>query len=282
MKTIDTLIPDIMEVIKGNGGWDATVTKFLADTISEVSTKRFQEENQPRNYLSPSSIGTPCKRKLWYRINQPDTAEALSAEALGTFFYGDLLEAMVIALAMAAGHRVTGLQQKLNVCGMEGSGDCVIDGWVVDVKSSSKYGMVKFLKNDLKSDDPFGYISQLSSYLYGYQDDPTVTTKNKAAFLVVQKDRFKLHLDVYDLSKEVAEKEAEVRKVREVVAQKIPPERMPDVPEGKSGNMKLDTICSYCEFRKHCWPDTRTFLYAGKPPMHLTKVVKEPKVPEAK
>jgi hypothetical protein len=42
----------------------------------------------------------------------------------------------------------------------------VIDGVTVDVKSASKYGFEKFLKHNLREDDPFGYISQLSSYVY--------------------------------------------------------------------------------------------------------------------
>jgi len=34
-----------------------------------------------------------------------------------------------------------------------------------------------------------------------------------------------------------------------------------------------------CDFKYTCWPDVRTFLYSGKP-RFLTKVVREPKVPE--
>ena len=50
-----------------------------------------------------------------------------------------------------------------------------------------------------------------------------------------------------------------------------------DVPDGKSGNMKLGTQCSYCEFKKVCWPDLKTYIYSSGP-RYLTKVVREPKV----
>lgn len=281
IKTIDTLIPDMLDVIKGNGGWDATITKFLSEGIADIAEKRFSKPQEPRDYLGLSSIGQPCGRKLWFKINRPELGEELSAEALGTFFYGDILEYVVISLAMAAGHRVAGLQEQLDVHGIKGHGDCIIDGVVVDVKSASRFGFEKFKKHAVKEDDPFGYISQLSSYLYGYKDDPRVTTKNKAAFLVVQKDRFKLCLDVYDFTEELKAKEAEVEAVKAMVAGDMPDRGFDPVPDGKSGNMKLATGCSYCEFKHHCWDNLRTFAYSTGP-VFLTKVVKEPRVPEVK
>ncbi len=51
------------------------------------------------------------------------------------------------------------------------------------------------------------------------------------------------------------------------------------VPDGKSGNMKLAVGCSYCQFKKHCYPDLRVFNYSYAPKF-LCKVVKEPNVQE--
>jgi len=275
MKTIDTLIPDIYEVIEGRGGWDETITQFLSETISSIAGNRFTKEQEPRTKLSPSSLGTQCERKLWYMFNEPDGGEKFDAETLGTFFYGDLLEALVISLAKASGHRVEGLQEPLEVFGMKGSGDCIIDGVVIDVKSASPYGFTKFQKNNVKNDDPFGYISQLSSYLYGYKDDPRVLNKNAAGFLVVGKVRFKLCLDMYDLTGEMAGKEEEVASARETIAGEMPPRTMHDEADGKSGNRKLGTYCSYCSRKKECWPSLRVFYYSNGP-RYLTKVEKRP------
>ncbi len=280
MPTISTLVDDIYEVIKGNGGWDKAVTEAFSQELSRVAETRFEQEQQPRDYLSLSSIGQPCKRKLWYKINEGDKAEELSAEALGTFFYGDLIESMVIALAKAAGHDVQGEQDELYVHGIRGHRDCVIDGVTVDVKSASKYGFAKFQNHNLREDDPFGYVSQLSSYVYAGKDDPLVTDKNHGAFLVVQKDRFKLCLDMYDFTDELKSKELEMENVKKVVAWPTPPERLPDVPQSKtSPNRMLGVACNYCEFRKHCWPDVKTYLYSTGP-VHLTEVKKEPNVPK--
>lgn len=280
MKTIDTLVPDIMDVIKGNGGWNETISAYLGEEISKVAHSRFSEIHQPRKHLGLSSIGTPCKRKLWYKINESDKAEPLSAEALGTFFYGDLLEALVIALAKAAGHDVQGEQDELFVHGIRGHRDCVIDGVTVDVKSASKYGFQKFADHNLRDDDPFGYISQLSSYVYAGKDDPLVRDKNRGAFLVVQKDRFKLCLDVYDFTDELKLKEKEIEDTKAMVAGPIPEDRIPPVPQSKtSPNTMLSVGCSYCEFRKHCWPKARTFIYSTGL-THLVDVINEPKVTE--
>lgn len=282
MKTIDTLVPDIYEVIQGRGGWDSTITKYLADTISGIAEERFAQEQTPRDYLSLSAVGSPCKRKLWYKVNETDKAEPLGPETLGKFFYGDLLEALLLSLAKAAGHDVQGEQHRLDVHGVKGSRDAVIDGVTVDTKSASSYGFVKFKEHKLREDDPFGYISQLGSYVYAGKDDPLVKDKTKGAFLVVDKTSFKLCLDVYDFSEELESKEQEILAAKAMVSNPVPPDRLPPVPQSKtSPNTKLQTVCGYCEFRKHCWPQARTFLYSNKPE-YLIDVIKQPKVVEVK
>lgn len=280
MKTLDTLVYDIEQVVLGKGGWDKTISAFFGQQLSEVSFQRFSKEQTPRTNLSLSQIGTPCQRKLWYKINQPDKGEPLSAEALGTFFYGDMIEALVICLAQAAGHKVEGLQDRVEVHGVKGHRDCVIDGVTVDVKSAAKYSFQKFADHNLREDDPFGYISQLSSYVYAGKDDPVVTNKTEGAFLVVQKDRFKLCLDRYDFTEELKTKEAEIEAAKAMVAGPIPNDRLEPVPQSKtSPNKALSVTCSYCEFRKTCWPEARTFLYSTGP-VHLAEVKKEPNVVE--
>lgn len=279
-KTLDTIVADIYSVIEGKGGWDATVTEFFSTTLAEVAEARFSKAQKPRDYLSLSAIGTPCDRKLWYRINQIEHSEPLSPEAIGSFFYGDLIEALVLSLAKAAGHRVEGMQDRVNVFGVSGQRDAVIDGVTVDVKSASKYGFEKFRSHNLREDDPFGYISQLSSYVYAGKDDPLVTNKTEGAFLVVQKDRFKLCLDRYDFTEELATKEQEIKRVKQMVKGDIPEDRIPPVPQSKSSpNTMLSTQCGYCEFRKVCWPEARTFLYSTGPTF-LVDVVNEPRVTE--
>jgi hypothetical protein len=52
------------------------------------------------------------------------------------------------------------------------------------------------------------------------------------------------------------------------------------VPQSKtSKNMKLATSCSYCAYKKQCFPKLRTFLYSDGP-AYLTHVVDVPRVME--
>ena len=280
MKKIDTLVRDIYKTVEGKGSWDSVVGSAFGNNLSSVASQRFSSPQEPRGYLSLSSVGTPCKRKLWYKVNKPTSGESLRPNTLLKFFYGDMIEELVLSLAKASGHTVEGEQSKLNVHGVKGHRDAVIDGMTVDVKSCSSYAYKKFKEGKLKDDDPFGYVSQLSSYVYAGKDDPLVTDKTHGAFLAVDKQNGNVCLDVYDFTEELAEKEEEILNVKKMVEGDIPKEKIDPVPQSKtSDNMKLSMQCGYCEFKYLCWKDVRTFIYSYGPE-YLTEVNTEPKVPE--
>ena len=189
-----------------------------------------------------------------------------------------MIEELVLAIVKAAGHDVKGEQDRLDVHGIKGHRDCVIDGMTVDVKSASPFSFKKFKEGELRENDPFGYISQLSSYVYAGQDDPLVTNKTAGAFLVIDKVNGHICLDAYDFEEELKTKEVEMLAAKEMVSGPIPVDRIQPIPQSKtSSNTKLDMQCSYCEFRKTCWPEARTFLYSTGP-LHLVDVVDTPRV----
>jgi MoaA/NifB/PqqE/SkfB family radical SAM enzyme len=252
----------------------------MGKNIGEVASKRFSKPQEPRGYLSLSSIGTPCKRKLWYKVNQPKVGEPLDAKMLLKFFYGDMIEELVLAMVKAAGHKLEGMQDRVHVHGIRGHRDAVIDGMTVDVKSCSPFAFKKFRDGELRGNDPFGYISQLSSYVYAAQDDPLVTDKNRGAFLAIDKVNGEICLDVYDFSNELSTKQTEMEAAKTMVAGDIPTQRIPPVPASKSSpNTKLDKSCQFCEYKKVCWPNLRMFEYSYGIE-YLVHVEKPPKVPE--
>ena len=280
MKKIDTLVEDIESVIYGQGGWNEAIAEAMGKSIADTANKRFSKPQEPRGYLSLSSIGTPCKRKLWYKVNKPGFGEPLDAKMLLKFFYGDMIEELVLAMVAASGHTVTGMQDRLNVHGIRGHRDAVIDGMTIDVKSCSPYAFKKFKDGELRDNDPFGYISQLSSYVYAGKDDPLVTDKKRGAFLAIDKVNGEICLDVYDFSNELSSKEEEMLAAKELVAGDIPTERVSPVPASKSSpNTKLDKSCQFCEYKKACWPNLRMFKYSYGIE-YLVHVEKEPKVEE--
>jgi hypothetical protein len=282
MASIDTLIKDIYDVVDGKGGWDEAVSEFYKNDAAAILDRRLRPDDKEYSGLRMSSLGQPCRRKLWYQVNEPDKGEPLDARTKLKFLYGDMLEHLLISLAMAAGHRVEGQQTRLDIAGVKGHRDCVIDGITVDVKSASGYGFRKFKAGLRKEDDAFGYLFQLSSYVYAGRSDYTESHPTKGAFLVINKETGEICLDEHDF--DLKGREDEVLQIIKSTTGPAPG-RLSDAPDGTSGNRVLGTNCSYCQFKLDCWPNLRTFLYKQGDrfkPVFFTKVVKEPKVMEAK
>lgn len=283
MRTIDTLIKDIQDYLETPNNFNGNA---FADQLSSVLSQRLQpadptDESPPtRGALRFSNIGTNCSRKLWYHANSPQLSEPLHPNTRLKFLYGDILETLLLGLVEAAGHTVTGCQTELDVEGIKGHRDAVIDGMVVDCKSASTHSFNRFKLHLRPEDDSFGYLWQLRSYLYASRGDPSVTEKNKAAFLVIDKTTGGLCLDIHEFTdKELDEVPAHFESRKELVKQKEVPNRDYEaVPVGKSGNTGLGFYCSYCPFKMVCWPGLKTYLYSNGP-TYLTNVVREPNVP---
>ena len=68
--------------------------------------------------------------------------------------------------------------------------------------------------------------------------------------------------------------------VRNALAKDTPPDLCYwDEEDGKSGNRKLSTGCSYCSHKVKCWPTLRAFKYSNGT-RYLTVVEREPNVEE--
>lgn len=279
MKDIRSLIPDIYDLFNSDHRFDEKNVKEFADHLAQKLLGKLSEE-RARPTLRMSNLGTPCTRKLWYSINHPELAQRLPAPAHIKFLFGDILESLLLWLAKEAGHTVEGEQTLLDINGVKGHRDAVIDGVVVDTKSASNRSFDKFVDHLELQDDSFGYITQLGAYLSASLNDPIVVEKDIAAFFVVNKEKGELTLDIQPATGvDYAQK---VDEIRQLLARDIPPARpYRDLKEGESGNRKLGPVCSYCDFKHTCWPGVRTFLYA-KGPTHLTRVDREPslKIPE--
>lgn len=275
-KQIETLVADIYGLFSQSSNWtpDPDRVRTFGIKLGEHIANRSSELRGAPS-LRLSNLGVP-DRKLWFTVNKPELSEPLPPEARIKFLFGDILEELLLFLAEEAGHTVTGQQDTLEINGVKGHRDALVDGRLVDVKSASSYSFRKFESNGLRSDDPFGYLRQLGGYLAGSTD---ATEKDVASFLVIDKTLGKITLDTYP--KDDVDYEALVDHKRAVLAEPSPPTQKcyPDEEEGRSGNRKLSVGCSYCSFKHDCWSGLRKFLYSTGP-VYLTKVVKEPKVIE--
>ena len=278
MKSIDTLITDLEALLTGGlDSLDSDIVEAFGKRLAETMALRLKRE--PREFtLRMSNIGKPCLRSLWLERVYPDKVEKLNASTYLKFSYGDLLEELLLFLAELSGHRVEGRQDTQRIGSILGHRDAVIDGVVIDVKSASTFSFGKFKNHLSKNTDSFGYIDQLQSYLHAAQEDDLVTDKSRGAFLVIDKTLGHLCLDFHKYVPKDWESEYE-RRIK-IVHQEEPPERtFRDIPDGKSGNRKLDVNCSYCSVKHLCWPKLRTFVYYSGP-TYLTHIERTPNVTE--
>lgn len=261
------LVNDIYRVLTGSVRPPAAEVEAFGKRLAEYLVSRLSKPSDDPS-LRLSNVGTPCDRKLWYTIRCPELGEKLSGATRLKFLYGDIIELLVTFLARAAGHDVTDEQKEVYVDDIPGHMDGRIDGHVVDVKSSSTNGMGKFsVGGGLYSDDPFGYLTQLGSYATA-EDVP------EASFLAVDKQHGDIVIDTYKVDKEKVY--ARITQAKEAIRSDTPPERFySDLPDGQSGNRKLDVACSYCPFKWDCWPGLRGFAYS-KRPVYLTSVRRRP------
>ena len=283
MPEIDTLVPDIYKLFDEDQHHEPKRENLesLGENIKNIVVLRLAERDNTRTVLRFSSLGRP-DRQLWYAANRPELAEKLTPKTFFKFLYGDVIEQLLLFLAKEAGHTVEDEQKEIEVDGVKGHIDARIDGVVVDAKSASPNGFKKFEDRSLFTDDPFGYIGQISGYA------EALSPGEGAAFLAADKVHGDIALMKVDAdTTRQYEPKKRIEHLKEVIQQPDPPARCyAPVPEGKSGNMKLGTNCSYCAYKFECWKDAnngqglRTFLYS-RGPIYLTHVENEPRVFEA-
>lgn len=278
-KSIDTLLDDVYELFGSDSiKLNDELLDRLGDDLKGLMRYRFESERKAP-HLRLSAVGKPA-RQLWYELSGHEK-EDLPPQTYIKFLFGDLWELVLLWAAKETGHSVEFEQAEVEVNGVVGHNDAIIDGVVVDVKSASSFAFKKFADGSLPDNDPFGYMEQLAAYCTAHGGLP-------GAFWAVDKQTGKMTLLQFDFNElEMYGVEERIEYMKEVLESPEAPERCYEPqPDGKSGNMKLGTNCSYCPFKYECWSDAnngvgvRTFLYSNGP-RHLVQVVKEPNVFEA-
>ena len=145
-KTIDTIVEDIYNIFECDE--EVKVKKEdldeLAKGIVDAVTGSIKERERSRGNLRLSLIGHP-DRKIWYTVRDGDKMgkEKLKGQDKIKFLYGHILECLLVFLSRTAGHTVTEEQKTVNVGGVVGHQDAIVDNVLVDFKSASSYGFKK-------------------------------------------------------------------------------------------------------------------------------------------
>lgn len=274
--SLDTLVQDVYSLLESRSLSDAGLVDRYSHTVGEVLGSRFKEDTRTPT-LRMSNIGRPL-RQLWYELNG-NKGEEIRGQTLLKFAYGDATESLLVFLAEAAGHVISDLQEEIEVDGIKGHIDCVIDGVLIDIKSCSAYSFQKFKSGALltEGNDPFGYVGQLAGYASakGLPAAWIAFDKQSGEICVLKLPQEKI--DEYDVRSRIS-------LVRSACSSEKPPERCySDEADGKSGNRKLGVGCSYCAHKFECWKDSnngegiKTYIYSTGP-RYLTNVIREPNV----
>ena len=185
---------------------------------------------------------------------------------------GDLLESVAIAVMRGAGIDIEKLQEpvKLKIGDIElnGTYDVKIDGKVWDIKSASPSNFVsKFGEfgsyNKIKDDDPFGYIMQ--GHLYGEADNSDfggwiAINKVTGEFAVCnapenqEEDRKEVLQTATETISTLSKNKKFEKLYSDIQETYVPKSGKNKGIRMETGNTTLETICGYCDFRKHCWP----------------------------
>lgn len=288
IKTIDTLTEDIYELFDSTKDHiaDSTLVQKSSKNIEDIFIKATRERSEPRakGKLWASDLGKRCLRQHWYNFNEPEHGESLSGNTKFKFLYGNLLEEAVLYFAEEAGHTVTNQQYtvetQVNGWSIRGRIDAIIDGTLIDVKSTSSYGFKRYKDGINASNDSFGYLEQLGFYTHfndfgiGDVDAGFVWIDKQNGHILYTEVTTPSKLDLEGRAKSIISNmdKAELDVARGYTSK----------PYGKSGNESLDIACSYCSYKQHCWRDSnggkglRGFLY-NQGPVWFTKVTREPR-----
>lgn len=279
MPKLEDLPSDIYSLFDPESHHDINEDNLNAfgENLKQVLRDRLGKQEVRTSPLRFSSLGRP-DRQVWFDAHpEPGTKEPMTPKTYLKFLYGDVIEQLLILLAKEAGHEVTDEQREVEIDGIKGHIDAIIDGTVVDVKSASPYGYKKFEERRVVEEDPFGYVDQLSGY-------SNVLNPGKPAAWLAQ-EKVSGDICISPLSAIVIDHhkpEERIAHLKEVIGSETIPELCyQPVPDGKSGNLKLPTPCSYCAHKYRCHPGLRTFIYSTGP-RYLTTVVREPDVQEVK
>lgn len=196
-----------------------------------------ERDDEKRNYIGASSIGSDCLRQIWYEFN--GYTGAIDSRILRIFEVGKRLEGLVVEWLIGAGFMVSEQQHTFHDSELryfQGHCDGILEEphAILEIKTAKDSSFKQFMKHGLKKWMP-KYYDQIQSYL-------GMSGLMNAYVLVLNKDDSAL-LDekvVFDASRYLELKE----KARMIHDAESAPPRI-------NGNPAWFQ-CKMCKFRKIC------------------------------
>ena len=237
---------------------DATV-ETIAKGIAESVRRQFGSQVDRSNFkLRMSNIGRPSCQ-LWWQKNAPEKASPPSYNFIMNMLLGDIVEVVFKGLLDEAGVKYKDsdtVEFEVADTKVKGTYDIVIGGKVDDIKSASSWSYQnKFASYDtLHANDAFGYVGQLVAYASASGYDVGgwwVVNKANGEFKYVPAEGVNVMETMYNIKKTVHNVNNNIL-VREY-------EPVYESFNGKkTGNTVLHKNCSFCSYKKSCWPSMIT------------------------
>lgn len=244
----------LQDAAKGNVRISVETATKIGEDVKDAVLRQFDNTEKRKFRLRMSNIGKPyCQ--LWFEKNKPEEALPRSNTFAVTMLIGDITEAVLKGLMTEAGIEYGDSDHVILDIGtgkISGSYDMVLDGAIVDIKSASDWSYKNKFESyqTLKDGDAFGYVGQLAGYAKASGLQP-------GGWLVLNKSTgdFKYVSAELDIEEELAKlKETHDRLEKNEFERCFEP--VAEVFNRKeTGNTILPKECTFCDFRKSCWPN---------------------------
>jgi hypothetical protein len=267
-----------VRVVKFLEDYHAGKEEIPRDLIVEflhAQASALERKNSPRKpfRLMLSNIGKPSCQLQYEKLGIEGEKQSYNASLRNAI--GDFSEAWLVMIMKAAGIDVKDYQKSTQIelqdadtgddIPIRGRLDIVIDNRLYDIKTTSKYAFKKYSEKGgiqaIIEEDSFGYIAQG----FGYAEGEGVRF---GGWWIINKDNGQLAL--YEIPDEVYDSirggaldliRTNFTRVRRTKTIADIEKQFTDVAETyynkPTGNRKLITACSYCPFRRHCWPEAK-------------------------
>jgi hypothetical protein len=267
--TLDLVKDYLSKISRGEAKLSPAILREFKKSCGDSLEKQFTKQEWR---LRMSGVGKPlCQQQL----GKQGIEEELDYTTIMRFIFGNLIEAVAIAILKGAGVEVSDEQKRVSVevAGktISGSMDLKIKDLtntkkIWDVKSASPYSFDrKFGEfggySALKQDDPFGYIAQ--GLMYEHADGDKfggwiAINKSTGEWAVcavpddIEEDKKEVIDSVSMKISMLEDKNTKFRKFPDKI--ELHKEKGKKGNEIETGNRLMHPTCSMCGYKKHCWP----------------------------
>lgn len=233
---------------------EETIAQVASD-VADALRRQFNGNKRGDFRFRMSNIGKPSCQ-LWYEKNKPEVSLPLPTTFVMNMMIGDIVEAVFKGLLKEANIKYKDSEHvtlELKDTSIDGTYDLVINDAVDDVKSASDWSFKNKFSSyeDLENKDGFGYISQLAGYAKasGYK---------AGGWWVVNKatGEFKyLPASGLNVAQEIQKIEENIKKATAKEFKRCFEPEEETFRKKPTGNLVLNKHCTFCSFRKDCWPN---------------------------